>query len=295
MNKEAVIERERRFGRPAGIVGFVGIVLFFFAGAVGLAPDFNGAGDDPERLRTFADESNGVLAQLLIQALGMVLLIPPLYLLFRAVDSRKEDFRSGLIGLTIAGPLFFAGSLVATWFVFDAASAQFLDAPQPPGDQSLGDYVDDLLADQTATRIASGLQLAGVLALVVSTIYTSLNAMRVGLMTRFVGTLGMALGASMVILGLPVLLAFFLVVSLLVANIWPGKRPPAWDAGVAVPWPKPGEETETGEEREEELARPEDFDGSGRELEPEPPPEIDAGPAPADDDGPRKRKRKQRG
>jgi hypothetical protein len=77
-------------------------------------------------------------------------------------------------------------------------------------------------------------------------IYTSLQAMRAGLVTRFIGTLGMALGGALVVIA-PQL-------SLLAISIWfgwlglmfldrvPRGRPPAWAAGEAIPWPKPGEQ-----------------------------------------------------
>jgi hypothetical protein len=76
-------------------------------------------------------------------------------------------------------------------------------------------------------------------------IYVPLQAQRVGLLSRFFSSLGMALGASMILL-LPVALLGVLVwtgyLGLMFVNRVPGGRPPAWDAGEAVPWPRPDEQ-----------------------------------------------------
>ena len=76
-------------------------------------------------------------------------------------------------------------------------------------------------------------------------IYTPLQAVRAGLLTRFFGTLGMALGVSIILLGPPgtLLLALWIGgLGLLFVGRTPGGRPPAWEAGQAIPWLRPGEE-----------------------------------------------------
>ena len=83
------------------------------------------------------------------------------------------------------------------------------------------------------------------------------------------------------------LVAYMIVIALLIAAWWPGTRPPAWDAGKAIPWPAPGRPGDA-EPREDELASPSDFEGTATEVEPEPEPD------PSSDDGPQKRKRKRR-
>lgn len=284
MDREQLIERESRLGRMAGILGLIGVVISFLPAVIGLAPDFNEAGDElAQRLEIFADEGNEVLAQLLIQATGLLLFAAPLFFLFQAAMFRSDRVRRSLIGLTIAGPLFYAGSVIASYFALDAASVAFLEpGAEPSGDQTLEDFAEDTLADQGAFSVASGLQLAGLLGLVFAVVYTSLQAMRVGLLSRFWGTLGMALGVGTLFIGLPALFAYFLAISLIVAGFWPGGRPPAWEAGEAMPWPRPGEQTESPPPIDEP-ARPEDFEGTGQEL----PGEASAEPG-------RKRKRKQR-
>lgn len=279
------IERERRRGRVAGIVGMVGILLFIGSALIG-SSDYNGADGLAEGLVAFAGEKDAILAQLIVRALGLALFALPLMALFGATRDRSEAVRPGLIGVTVAGPLFFAASLVALYFALDAAIDPFLHGTGV--DLSSDDDARDILQEQSAYDVYGGLDFAGRLGLIFGMVYTSLHAMRAGLMTRFWGTLGMALGVALLLLGPSALLVFALAASLLVADLWPGGRPPAWDAGVAMPWPKPGEAIagKVGPVADpEEAARPEDFQGSATEVPAERPARRDSS----------KRKRKQRG
>ena len=65
--------------------------------------------------------------------------------------------------------------------------------------------------------------------------------MRAGLLTRFWGSLGMAVGVAALIGFFPFSLIWFIYLGLLLLGRVPGGRPPAWAAGEAVPWPTPGE------------------------------------------------------
>ena len=115
------------------------------------------------------------------------------------------------------------------------------DSDGAPGDA----LARHLLEDSTGVQVAQGLLFPAVLGMVVGMIYTPLQAVRAGLLTRFFGTLGMALGASLILI-LPAALLGILLWSawlgLLLVGRVPGGRPPAWEAGEAIPWLKPGEE-----------------------------------------------------
>ena len=73
----------------------------------------------------------------------------------------------------------------------------------------------------------------------------SLNAMRVGLLTRFMGVLGIITGALQILPlagPLPVVQCFWLLLlGLLFRGRWPGGQPPAWRTGNAEPWPSSAE------------------------------------------------------
>jgi hypothetical protein len=79
------------------------------------------------------------------------------------------------------------------------------------------------------------------LALTVAIVLVSLNGMRTGLLTRFMGALGMVSGVFQIIqvgASLPLVQTFWLgALALLFAGRRPGGDPPAWRTGRAEPWP----------------------------------------------------------
>jgi hypothetical protein len=88
----------------------------------------------------------------------------------------------------------------------------------------------------------------------------SLNAMRAGLFSRFMGILGVILGflfAIPIIVG-PAIVQFFWMISaaLIFLNRWPGGRGPAWEAGEAIPWPSAAEQRAAQAEPEPVAAAP---------------------------------------
>ncbi len=155
------------------------------------------------------------------------------------------------------------------------------------------DEAENAIGDASLVPLVTGLGLAGSLGLVVAFFYTGLWAMRTGLLSRFWGSLGMAAGITFLLgplflIGL-IWLAYF---ALMAIGKVPGGRPPAWEAGEAVPWPTAGEkaaaELEPGEGAGADAVEVEDGEGEGS-GEAEGPGE---GVAPGDGDR-RKRKRRE--
>ena len=123
---------------------------------------------------------------------------------------------------------------------------------------------NEIIDNSSAIQLAAVTGLVGALGFVFALVYTSLWAFRTGLLTRFWGTLGMALGVALIFLGslgFLGLLVWFAVLGLMFVGIFPGGRPAAWETGMAIPWPKP---------QPRGAARPDEDDsveGSGREVE----------------------------
>lgn len=104
-----------------------------------------------------------------------------------------------------------------------------------------------------AKRLTSGGAIAalpllaelGSLLLTIGIVWISLNAMRVGLLTRMLGYVGAFAGALVLFpIGeiVPIVQGFWLVaLSVLFAARWPSGNPPAWETGVAVPWAPVGQ------------------------------------------------------
>ena len=113
---------------------------------------------------------------------------------------------------------------------------------------TIGDALaNDINVNNSVQRTGALIGLLGLLALLISVVYTVLNAQRVGLITRMMGGVGIGLAVVSVIpLPLPVpgpilLVFWFGFLGMLLLGRLPRGRPPAWEAGVAVPWPRPGE------------------------------------------------------
>jgi hypothetical protein len=92
-----------------------------------------------------------------------------------------------------------------------------------------------------------GLQLIGQLAallVAVAFVLVSLQAMNQGLLSRFMGYLGMFAGALVLfqITQVPVVQTFWLLaVAYLISGRWPTGVPPAWQSGRSEPWPSSAE------------------------------------------------------
>jgi hypothetical protein len=179
-------------------------------------------------------------------------------------------------------------------------------APKPKTpDQAASDAREGLadhLNKHTTLLIVGGLiSTIGVLGLVFGMIYTNLWSMRVGLVTRFWGALGMAFGLFLIIPlfpPIPGLVLWFAVTGLMFTGLWPRPLPPAWAAGEAIPWQKPGDDLGPPPE---ERGPGGTVEGSGREVsEPPLPDEGDQNGEPpeppyGETQGQRRKKRKRRG
>jgi len=129
------------------------------------------------------------------------------------------------------------------------------------------------------------------LLLAVSVVMTALNAMRAGLLTKFMGYLGIFAGVLVIFpIGASATIVqgfWLLALALLISGRWPGGSPPAWSTGQAERWP-------TGAEMREQRMRA----GGGRpgrmKPAPAPAPEPVGAPAPRTRATTSKRKRKKR-
>jgi hypothetical protein len=128
---------------------------------------------------------------------------------------------------------------------------------------------------------------AGELALAVSFVLVSLQAMRAGLLTRFMGYLGIIAGILVlfVITPVPIVQAYWLVgLGVLFAGRWPNGTPPAWQSGRVERWPS------SQELREQRMRQ---RNGAAREKPAREPVAAAAAPKPTRATAP-KRKRKRR-
>jgi hypothetical protein len=156
------------------------------------------------------------------------------------------------------------------------------------------DFAEDEINDSSNVTTARLIGLVGGLALIGGAVYTLVWAMRTGLLTRFMATLGMVFIAALVVLpqlGPIGMILWFAILGLMLTGWWIRPLPPAWAAGEAIPWPRPGEDL--GPQPEERP--PGTVEGGGREVSEAPPPETGAAAEqPRETPGERRKKRKRR-
>jgi hypothetical protein len=315
VRREAALEWESRWAVPVAMATFAAVALII---ASLFISNVSGTGD-AEVLRSIDAHSGSATLSALMRAAAFALLAFPLVYLFRAARARSERVRTQLIGLVVAAPLFLglsSGFQVAAQLEaadeFVAGEAKSTLTQKEAKDDCVEerkDEDDDFLVDEyepakgesplracettkreddaasnaqseaAFTPFATGLGIAGGLGFVIALFYSCLWAMRTGLLTRFWGSLGMALGVAALFGLLPFVLIWFLYFGVLLLDRLPRGRPPAWEAGEAIPWPTPGEKAAAELEPEDGWEEPEPDPGSDGEDE--------------GGDGP-KRKRKQR-
>jgi hypothetical protein len=315
----------RRVG-AAALAGALIIAAGLIYQQVGL--DFPDSDSDADQL-AFVDAHSGRLTlAAVIQGLGFLLFSFPLYFLFRSASARAERMRGAFAALIVVGPIAFgAGLAVSAAGTSDAADEFVSQEPQvvrearqdseqrqqaapnqrtgpttapavSTPDQAASDarenLADDVTSDSAMLTIGRLISLIGALATVFGMLYTSIWSMRVGLLSRFMGALGIAFGLFLVIPLLPPipgLALWFAVLGLMFIGVWPRPLPPAWAAGEAIPWQRPGDDLGPPPESRP----PEAVEASGREVSEAPLPE-EAPPVeqPAKTQGQRRKKRKRR-
>ena len=241
----------------------------FVLAAIVVAGQIGGSNGDSELLRNVDQHRDAQLISSILQAIGIGLLAAPLYYLFRAANARSETMRGQLVGVVVAAPLFLSALAIVSGLSNLHAATEFVTDEVPrlmaKGVELNSDRADEIAGDAIAEAplrpLAVGFGLGGQIGFVFAMLYSCLHAMRVGLLTRFWGSLGMALGAVSILFFQFTMLWFIYFGILLIGRV-PGGKPPAWDTGEAIPWPTPGEKA--ADELSPKLEDPEDPTGTGQ-------------------------------
>jgi hypothetical protein len=165
-------------------------------------------------------------------------------------------------------------------------------------DDARNNYVDDTVRDSSFYSPAQATGVLGAVLLLGSAIYTLLWSLRTGLLTRPMAILGMIFVVALLLIpsiGPIGLLLWFAALGLMFLGAWPRPLPPAWGAGEAIPWVRPGEEAEPPSGQPGPGGT---VEGSGREVSERPLPEDgtpDDGQPIGETQGQRRKKRKRRG
>ena len=226
-----------------------------------LAPLFTLAslGDQPENLPAIVLYSNEHVGQFVARTvcsvLGLIAIAIVLDFLYRATRARNPQLPTMLRPLPWIGGLGLAAVTIGIQVVSIVNFGHF-------------ETESSFTYDEAKAAIDFGaLQLIGVtvqLAFGFAFVMIAINAMRVGLLTRLLGYVGVISAVLFVIalLPVPIIQAYWL--GALAFMLWgrsPTGLPPAWQSGEAMPWPSPAEMREArvreAEARRGEPALPE--------------------------------------
>lgn len=289
----AQLEWEGRAGRVTAGAAFLAAVLAL--AALPLRARIVNGKDLDERFLSVHAEAGRYLAGAAIDALSTLLLIFVIVYLYRCTKARRAELLSATLTLGIGGSVAYAVWRFGSALVFVDSASDFSTSRIPASVSRITDpqaYLEAVDPLRRAERLAADspaqtldyLGLGSILAVAFSLLLLSLNAMRAGLLSRFMGVLGIVLA---VLYGLgggppPVIYGFWLgALGALFLGRWPGGRGPAWETGEAVPWPSAAK---MRAEATEEPPAPQRFD------DPEPEGAAERPPHPVS----RKRKKKRR-
>jgi hypothetical protein len=281
VENQAQLSWEARFGRLAA-GSALGAIVFQIASFIVQLPAIQDTPDrdDPLRYRitllNFHDNSGVLLASAITQAIGTFLAAGALYYLFRATRHRRQELPQIVQWLLVIAPVLIAIAVIANWSGLKDAADKYTSPGGTAGvkatlnkDQrkDIRTYCREHARGEAARRecqatrgrqeavakklvqdnqgaLGAAALFGGTIALAFSYVIIALNAMRAGLLSRFMGILGIIVGALIVLpllpQGVPIVQVFWLgSLAVLFTGYWPGGRGPAWETGEAEPWPTP--------------------------------------------------------
>lgn len=234
------LERERRLAPLAVGAAVVGAVSTAGALIAIVVADLSRAESDHLRLLNYHAARTEILVSTAFQALAIIGLAGAVAYLLAAAAARTPSVpRWALWLLVLATLLLVVGTVWRQLAVLDVARdfAQGSPTRGAAGERRAEELIKGI------SKLPLALALVGTLLTAASIVFASVTAMRAGLVSRFVGFVGVFVGALHVIPlggGPQILQVFWLAaLALLFADRWPGGRGPAWASGRAEPWPPP--------------------------------------------------------
>src|SRR4051794_35573277 len=194
-------------------------------------------------MRLVRENKSSFLIGSVLQGLSTALFAPVLWFLYKVIAYRRPEIPPVARWLAIIAPiasgLLFIVSRFQVAHVADVVGHTLSATPLAP--DAANDYAKDQLTGG-ALQTVGGLGLAAGLAMGLALVLIGMNAMRSGVLSRFMGIIGIIVGVLLVlpIFGsVPFVQVFWLgALGLLFLGRWPqGGRGPAWESGEAIPWP----------------------------------------------------------
>ena len=235
----AELEAERRRGRLAAAAAVVGAVSLYVAVLWSQSVYPDAPDNKADKLRYFDRHAGDILGAALVQSLAMLMLAVVAIHLYKATRARRPDEPAVVAVMGVYGPVVLALVTIVAAIAQVKIAGDFADRSA----QTIA-AAENALEDP-ALLVPRYVGVSAALALAFWLVKGSLDAMRVGLLTRFMGILGIALGPAFVLqFGSLVLPIWLIALAALFWGYWPRGLPPAWESGEARPWPGSGDRPE---------------------------------------------------
>jgi hypothetical protein len=250
-------ERRARLAVPA----FAGGVLYFLSAIIvsatlssaptvglvqGITPALRGEANPAvspraAEVKYISQHAFALIAGSTLKAISLIVLTLVVLLLLDATRFRRPETWAAARPLVLGGGI----TLAAVSLLHQIAGA--VQAHNFAVGHDFSSHAVDQALTQGAINVGSQyLDLLAALALTAGIIAVSVNAIRVGLLTRWMGVIGIFSGVLIFLpIGgatLEIVPAFWLLaMGILYMGRWPNGDPPAWAAGEPRPWPTPAE------------------------------------------------------
>ncbi len=253
-NTSEQLQWEASTGKKAAIAGVAASILPLIASISVPLLFTESPNNSPAAVIFKHDHGPELIGLVALWGLGTLSMIPVFLYLYRLIKARRPAMPRVAEICAVFGPASLALTQVAVQMILVNDAGPFMDTAKTY------EEAQDVLKSDTV-QVVSAIGQAGALALGFGMVMLSLNAMRVGLLTRFMGILGIIGGVLFVIpLGtpIPIIQCFWLgALAYLFSGRWPGGRPPSWKTGKAEPWP-------TMQQQREAVAAAKDPDNSDK-------------------------------
>ena len=269
MTQDDQLRWEARWARPAAIAAFASAVALLVSSMSFIPDDRPGIERNPDFLLSIDERPGAYLTSTVLYAIAALLLVGVFLYLFRAVMARGGGVPRWFIYLVIGAPVAYGLATIGGAFEALDVAERFVEDGIIRGEKGTDRARDLSGAGPALVALAT----AGKLGLAFLFVMLPLRARRVGLLTPFMGILGVIGGLLFVFPQFAalagVMQAFWLgALAALFLGVWPGGRGPAWETGEADPWP-------SAAQRRAEAQSP-GLDASAPPAEAEPVPERPA-------------------
>ena len=242
MAPEAQLAWEARAGRPAGAAAILSAVAGMAGLVYGNATLASAAGDDTDTAFLVHHHVGALTVTAVLEALSVFLLAGSLVYLYRATKYRRPELQNFTLPALFVGSVGYAAVLIAQQVAFTNAENRVVSKlrANPLSPHAANQLVKHQLT-HGAVATTTWLQLAMGLVLAIGVVLISQAARRAGLLSNFLGILGIIVGVLLFVplFGRPPVIAYFWTIALgfLFIDRWPQGRGPAWESGEAIPWP----------------------------------------------------------